>query len=259
MFTQSLIAKINIAPFHAPGKKRPVSILNDPIGYLNRFQMFFPKHSPDAVNGAVHRRALHNIGYHLALLKSNIWTHNHPHIINLQTLTSVNTSNLVYRILRNDPSAAVTSQIPPHAKIIFRESDIVSIRGLLTDPVPAITSHKTGFIRLCVFFFDDPPEFSRIVHNAEIKCVASQPNIGRILYLKRVIQPGQIAIRSVAPELGLQLQPMYPCSLKLCPSGNDIRLPNILNVYLLVVIHKKQREFCCPDQFLHLILTLILV
>ena len=262
MVPQCGVAKIDVAAFHAPGQEGAVGVFDDAVGHLAGFLRVFFHHGFDAEDGTVHRRAFCHIGDHPAVLKTDVRTHDHAHVVQFQALAGVDAANLVDGILGNDPGAAVFGQVPAHEEVVLGKCYVAGRGILLADPVPAIAGHQAGFVCLVVcrvLIQDEGPELRGGVNYAEIKFFRGKPDIGRFFYLEGVFKPGQVAVRSVAPELGFKFQPLYFCAFAFCPAGNKVGFANVFDVDLLVVVYKEYGAFGGPDQFQYLVLSPVLI
>ena len=110
-----------------------------------------------------------------------------------------------------------------------------------------------------VFCPDEGSELRGVVHNAEIKLLRGEPDVGRFLDLERVFQPGQVAVGAVAAELGFEFHPLHFGAFLFRPAGYEVGFAYVFYVDLLVVVHEEDGAFGGPDQFQYLVLAFVLV
>jgi len=108
----------------------------------------------------------------------------------------MDTANLTYRILSDEPFGAVLVQIPSCPEIMLREFNIKTAWILLALPVPAISGYQSCLVSAAISLLNNVSQLIRIVKNPKIIIDAIQRCICGFPDLKNMINPRQITVRT---------------------------------------------------------------
>ena len=192
-------------------------------------------------------------GYYRAVAHNQVRAHYYAHVIQLQALAGVDAAHFAHRIRLYYPGLPVRVQVPGGFIAVY--DNVFKRRRFLAYPFPAVAGHHAGFVPGLVLLADKGVQLGGAVHYAEVVIFGVQRVVGGFGYGQRVIQPGKVAVRAVAAELGLQLEFGDLGVLLNGPAADLFFVAYVFKRYLLVFVHKEHAELAGVNQFFNLVLA----
>ena len=170
----------------------------------------------------------------------------------------MDTADLLHRVLRQGPQAAVPGQVPLRGEIVLRQFDIHGAGVFLALPVPAIAGHHPCAV-VGVARHDRLAQRLRRVHHLDVVVHGLEVIVGGIADLQQLVDERQIAVRAAAAELRGEAQLRNLGAQSFRPAPNLRPRAHVFQGDALRLVHEEHRQPRRLHDFLDLMLALVAV
>lgn len=106
------VGAVEVAAFHPASHQGSISVLDDQVGCLSSPVGLFLHHLLPTSNGLVVFISFQWFGNHVTITHDKVGSDDHTDIIHFKSLAGMDATDLIDRVLRDDPQTAVLIQIP---------------------------------------------------------------------------------------------------------------------------------------------------